>query len=247
MRVALAQLLVEYSNKQANLERALAMVDSAAEKGADFVVLPEACDLGWLSNSARLQAESLPGVWTNALIGKAREHRINIISGLTRKEGGKVFNSAIFLDRAGKLRFVFDKINELEVAAPPYARGWKLQAIPTPDFGLVGLYICADAFVPELTASLARMGCKVIFSPVAWAIEPGGEAANLASLKAHYQARCQESKVWLIGADSVGAVTEGPWAGRILQGDSLVCCPEGDFLLEGPTNEPALLVAQIDF
>jgi len=40
-------------------------------------------------------------------------------------------------------------------------------------------------------------------------------------------------------------VTEGPWKGRVLQGNSLVTGPGGTPLLTGPTNEPALLTVTL--
>ena len=45
--------------------------------------------------------------------------------------------------------------------------------------------------------------------------------------------------MYIISPNGVGAVTEGPWKGRLLQGNSLVTGPNGEGLLKGPTNEPA--------
>jgi predicted amidohydrolase len=48
-----------------------------------------------------------------------------------------------------------------------------------------------------------------------------------------------------VAANGVGPVTQGPWKGRVLQGNSLVVGPDGRKLLEGPTHQPALLTAVV--
>ena len=60
---------------------------------------------------------------------------------------------------------------------------------------------------------------------------------------------CSRAPRWLASSirapNGVGSVTEGPWKGRILQGNSLVTGPNGDALLQGPTNQPAFLTFRL--
>ena len=52
IKLALGQMLVEGGEPAANLERAVAMIEEAARRGCQIVVLPECLDVGWTHPSA---------------------------------------------------------------------------------------------------------------------------------------------------------------------------------------------------
>jgi predicted amidohydrolase len=89
------------------------------------------------------------------------------------------------------------------------------------------------------------MGARLILSPSAWAIQPGKEAENIGWIAGTYAKRTAGRKLVIASANCVGRVTEGPWRGRILQGNSLIVGPDGRMALKGPTSVPALLVRDL--
>jgi predicted amidohydrolase len=99
--------------------------------------------------------------------------------------------------------------------------------------------------VPHITESLYLMGAEIIFSPCAWAIEPGGEARNIRWIGNIYRQRTRGKRLYIVSANGVGRVTQGPWRGKILQGNSLVFGPGGHKLLQGPTNQADLLMCTL--
>jgi len=240
MKIAILQMPVVMGQEEKNLRTVLNMIDEAAHSNPDFIVIPECAFLGWLSEKSEEFAEPIPGPITHVLSRKAIGSVVYIIAGITERDGNDIYNSAIIIDRRGEIVLRHRKINELDVGLKIYKRGNTLGVIDT-KFGRVGLEICADAWVPYITQTLSLMGARVIFSPCAWAVEKGKEEENLSAIKQHYENRTKESNVFLVGANAVGEITEGPWKGKILQGSSLVYGPGGKLIAEGWMNEPQIL------
>ena len=247
MNVALVQFRVEQSAHSSNLARAMRAIDEAAnaDPAPDVICLPECCDLGWLAAKASEFAEPGGGTFTESMGLKAREHGVFVVAGVTERDGDRLYNSAVMLDPDGDPILRHRKINIMGVAKDCYAVGDRLQVRDT-ILGRLALTVCADSWVPHLTQSLAAMGAAAIFSPCAWVCKKGDEAANLEKIEAWYKARTKECDVYLFGANAVGDVTEGPWKGRILHGNSLAYGPGGKRLARGPTNDEAIVRVEID-
>jgi predicted amidohydrolase len=231
-------------DKDSNVAAAEAGVLEAARAGCGLVVLPECPLAGWTSPDAARAAEPVPGPFTRRLARLARRRRLAIASGIEERADGRVYNSAVLIDRDGEIRLLYRKINELEIGLRVYARGDRL-GVTDLDGRRVGLSICADSWRPEISDALVLMGADLILSPSAWAVEPGGESTNLAWIREQYRQRTAGRRLTIAAANGVGRVTQGPWTGRILQGTSLVTGPGGTPLLEGPANRPALLMVAI--
>ena len=244
MKVAIVQMRVEMGAREANLARALEAIAEAAGAGADLVVLPECPFIGWLSERVADLAEPIPGAITHKLADAAKEHGIYLCSGLTEHAGDDFFNSAVLFDRMGRLLLRHRKINELDVGLEIYSRGQQLSVADT-EFDLLGVNICADNWLPCIDQTLALMGARIVVSPCAWACDPGDEIPNIQSIRAKLKERTTESEIYLVCANSVGQLTEGPWKGRILQGASLAYAPGGSELLAGPMNQEAILYCEI--
>lgn len=244
MKVAVAQIPVVMGKKEANVETIFGAVLEASRKRCDVVVLPECSLTGWLSSAARAGAEPVPGPLTECLSEAARRYRIAVVVGFEEREGARIYNSAVLIDRKGRMLARHRKINELEIGLRLYTRGSSLEVADL-DGRRVALHICADSWIPEITDALYCMGARVIFSPCAWAIQPGGEECNIAWIRETYAARAKGKDLFIVSPNGVGKVTEGPWKGRILQGHSLVTGPGGKNLLQGPLSRPALLTLEL--
>ena len=241
LRIALGQTAIRMGDKRANCAALLGAVDDAAAAGCDAVVLPECGLAGWVSSRARELAEPIPGPFTHRLQDAAREHRLAIVAGVEELEEGRVFNSAVFIDDHGELRERHRKINELELARSVYSPGKSLNLFEWRAHQ-VGLLICADCWRPELVDALHAMGADLILSPCAWAVEPGGESTNLAWILETYRQRIGQRDLVIVAANGVGEVSDGPWKGRRLQGNSLVV--RRDDYICGKTNETELLIVE---
>ena len=78
--------------------------------------------------------------------------------------GGDIYNTALAFDPEGELVATYRKIMPwmpYETTKP----GDSLTVFDIPDVGRVGLQICFDAWVPEISRNLAWMGADVILQP----------------------------------------------------------------------------------
>ena len=99
-----------------NRERSLALIDQAAGRGADLIVLPElhASEYFCKFQDPALHdlAEPLDGPTAKALAQAARSHRVVIIGSLfERRAAGLSHNSAIVFDRDGSRAGLYRKMH----------------------------------------------------------------------------------------------------------------------------------------
>ena len=248
----MAQMLVEGGEVDANLDRAVARIGEAAEKGCDIVLLPECLDAAWTYPSARELAEPIPGMYSERLARAAQENRIHVIAGLTERAGERIYNAAVLISPEGGILLKHRKINVLTVAQDIYSTGDRLGVAETP-LGTIGIDICADNFPDALVLghALARMGAQMILSPCAWAVD-----AEHDNSKEPYGGRWREAytelarlyDLTIVGVSDVGPITGGVWEGRKCIGCSLAVGPGGEIIAEGPYGETseALLVIEVE-
>jgi predicted amidohydrolase len=251
-KLALAQIHLEPGARDRNISHATQFLHSAAEAGADVILLPEAFPLGWMDPSATTLADGIPdGPTCSALAALARETGTYICSGLIERAKDKIFNSAVLINPSGEVILHHRKINELDIAHDLYSLGDRLAVADTP-LGRIGVMICADAFAPNFSISraLGLMGAQVILSPSAWAVPPHHDntADPYGSLWVNsYAPICREFGLWIAGCSNVGPIRSGPWEGHNCIGSSLVLNSSGAVELQGTYGKSAeeLLYADV--
>src|SRR5688572_27331809 len=87
-----------------NLQTALALLDEAADLRPDLVCLPEELQMIGVPRDQRpALAEPVPGPTFDALAERARRHGTNVVAGLGERRDGRWFNTAVLIDRQGRL------------------------------------------------------------------------------------------------------------------------------------------------
>ncbi len=250
-RLALIQMQVRGGDRDWNVNHAVELIAEAAANGAEVALLPECMDLGWTHPSSLEMAEAIPeGQSCQSLMKAAKQHSIYVCAGLTERSNGQVFNSAVIIDKHGKVLCRHRKLNELGIAHDCYAQGDRLNVVET-EFGTFGLLICADANTKGriLSRSLCYMGADVILSPTAWAvpkghdnsIDPYGDTWRDA-----YMPVAKEFSVYIFGTSNVGEINGGPWDGWSCIGCSLAVGPAGEEILQGPYGVDAECILYVD-
>lgn len=251
MKIGLGQLLVEGGEPDRNLERALELADEAKEKGCDLLILPETFDLAWTHPSALEEAETIPGKYSDILCKKAIECGIWICAGLTENLNGKIYNTAILINRLGEIVCKYHKINVLDVGQEFYEIGQTLNVVDT-EFGKIGLNICADNYSDgiHIGHTLGRMGAQLILSPSSWTVDFSVTEEDNPYSEKWIKPYSHISKLYglcIVGVTSVGYIVGGPYEGKKSIGCSLVV-DNGTLLTEGDFNEFAseLIIADIE-
>jgi omega-amidase len=239
MRIALAQMICHVGDPGQNTKKMLRFIDEAKQSSCDLIVFPEMSDTGY----------SMPDIvrtaspWTEgpvvALREAAKKRQINIVAGISEREGDAVFNAIAVIDRNGSLTTKYRKTH-LITAEPVFEqrhlRAGEELVIGRIDKIAAGLMTCYDVRFPEIARALTLAGAEVIIVPAAFPL------VRIEHWKILTQARAIENQVFVIAVDRVG--TDGP--GLTFGGASQVIDPSGVLVVAGSETEEKLLFADCD-
>lgn len=242
IKIGLGQLLVEGGEPERNLERAIELIIEAKKNSCEIILLPECLDFGWTHPSGLQKAKAIPGEFSEILSNCAKENSIYICAGLTEKDlnNNKNYNSAILIDKEGKILNKYRKINILEKAFEFYDVGNKLEVIDT-EFGKIGMNICSDNYFDAVDIGfvLGRMGAEIILSPSSWTVDYS-VTEEMDPYKNKWIDQFQKiSKIFgipVISTTSVGYIVGGPFEGKKMVGCSIATNKDG-LLTKGDFNE----------
>ncbi len=141
------------------------LIQEAATKRADLVVLPEVVTYGSGTTYADV-AESIPGPSTAFFGELAKKHGMYLVPGLVERDGPLIYNVAVLIGPDGNIVGKYRKVclprGEIEGGVAP---GHEYPVFQT-RFGKVGMMVCYDGFFPEVARALSNNGAEVIAWPV---------------------------------------------------------------------------------
>ncbi len=239
----------------ANLARARALLEQAAQQGAELAVLPEYFCLMGQGDEAKLRIREQPGQGPiqDFLADTARELGLWIVGGTLPLEAAaaedpRAYNSNCVYSPSGSCEARYDKIHlfRYDNGRESYDEARTLQPGQTPvSFDLpsrdgqtwrVGLSICYDLRFPELYRAHAQAGAQLLLVPSAFTHTTG---------QAHWEpllrARAIENLAYVAAAAQGGQHENG----RRTWGHSMVVDPWGRVLGVLPEGE-GLVLAELD-
>jgi len=248
LKVAMVQMDVIDGNLEENMQRAEKSIREAAMKNADMVCLPEAADLGWLCQSARKDACPIPGKYTDFLCRLSKELRIWISAGCLEKSGDMTYNSAVLIDRTGKIILKHRKISTLpELTSHLYDAGNAddIRVVDS-EFGRLGITICADNFTIEYPRRVASQGAWLLITPHGFAEKQKDLVNNGVTFIDHIRKVAKETKLWVIATDTgLSRVAGGDWKGYLHSGFSTIADPSGKVIALGRFKETDIIFCEI--
>jgi deaminated glutathione amidase len=246
LRVACVQM-TSRADKAVNLADAERLVDDAASRGADLVVLPEKWNAIGGADVLRGAAEPLVGGESvDALRAWARRHGIAVVGGsITELRAGreKLSNTCVVVDREGDVAAVYRKIHlfDVEVGGQVYREseaeepGDEAVVAHAVDGWPVGLTVCYDLRFPELFRALTFAGARLLTVPAHFTLHTGRDHWEVL-----LRARAVENQTFVAAAAQVGETLPG----RPSYGRSLIVDPWGTVLAQAP-DEPGVVVADL--
>ncbi len=231
----------------ANLTCARTLVEEAARRGAELVVLPEV--FAWRGPRADEYgaATPIPGRVSEFLCGLAADLRLIVVGGsfLERAaDGGKSYNTSLLIGADGAILGRYRKIHLFDVDLPgevsvreseTRAYGRDVVTVPT-TLGTVGLTICYDLRFPELYRRLAASGATILTVPSAFTFYTG--AAHWEPL---LRARAIENQCYVIAPNQAGKSPHGfPDYGH-----SMIVDPWGTIVAHAADGDQ-IVVAELD-
>ena len=232
VRVAVCQILAIDGDREGNFRRIEYALETARDQHADIAAFPESVILGWENPDAHRMATPIPGADSDRIAALARRYGLMISIGLDEKDGPRLYDSAILVDRTGRILWKHRKLNVLpELMDPPYSTGLPagIGVVDTP-YGRIGIVICADTFGDAYARRIAELKPDLMLVPYGWAAEVDKWPGHSKALERLVTRRAVMWKCPVVGTDLVGVMMHGPWKGQTYGGASLVVDASGAVL-----------------
>lgn len=241
LTISLGQMDCTYGEPEINFARAEALVQEAARRGSDLILLPElwstAYDLGRAAELASPLVESAgdadpPQNWFARAAALAQANNIWLAGSMLEEQAGRFYNTMAVYTPQGTLAAVYRKthlfrlMHEEQYLAP----GPAAATVELP-WGDAGLAICYDLRFPELFRGYALAGARLMLIPAEW---PHPRREHWRTL---LRARAIENQCFVAACNRVGETN-----GTRFFGASAVISPWGETLVEAGEVETLVTV-----
>lgn len=245
VKVALIQhRAYDVDNSSQGLDAVVALLESAGASGADLAVLPE-CSYPGYYLGLRGDPHKAVENWERALGAfrdVARKRRFNLVAGIAEEDGGKLYNSAFLIGRDGGIIGCARKTFLWHFDGKWFSPGDEYRVHET-DVGRIGMIVCADGRLPEISRVLALKGADIIADPTNW-VTTGRNPSALANPQVEYMmpVRAAENGVWVVCANKVGREADSV----VYCGRSIVVSPSGQVMREASSDREEIVEATLD-
>jgi predicted amidohydrolase len=229
VKIGTVYLRPSKSTPERNVQLYCEQLDAAGRLGLDIVCLPEAVTQVGTPLTAAQVAEPIPGPTTERFAAAAKRNRLWVVTCFNEREGERIYNTAILLDRAGHLAGKYRKVHlpreEWQKGIIP---GAEYPVFKT-DFGTVAMQICYDWFFPEIATIWGLKGAEVVFAPTWGTTFPDQEGR--AEGETVFRVRARDNGYYLVPS--------------VFDGNSLIIDPLGR-ILASSKGQTGLFSAEVD-
>ncbi len=255
--VAATQMACSW-DREANVERACALVRQACEQGAQVVLIQELFEAPYLCIEQRHEHLALATEReNNALLQRcqalAKELEVVLPVSWFEKASNAYFNSLCMIDADGEILGYYRKSHI------PNAIGYQEKQYFTPGdsgfqvwdtrYARIGAAICWDQWFPEAARCMALNGAELLFYPTAIGSEPG--EPDLDS-REHWQRVMQghaaANIIPVVASNRIGEeVATGDDTLRMtFYGNSFICDHTGEIVQRADDHSESVLVHSFD-
>jgi len=232
MKIAYLQFNVIYKSPLENIKTLLNYINS---NKADLFVTPELCLTGYLFNSKGELKELLQGNnnYLKILIEACAHNYCSLILGHASIENENIYNSVFVINGSG----IIGKYNKMHLSKIEHLLFSEGKEIPlfTIDSVKIGINICYDLWVPEISRILFHKKAQVICCPSNFG---GPWTFDIA------RTRAMENKIYYIIANRIGFEKIGNVEAHF-RGESKVIDYSGNIISEMQSEE-GICFADID-
>ena len=251
----------------ATVERALALMAQAAQRGAQVRVFPEAFVVGYPTGSvfpiylgARTPegradykryfdaAVSVDGPEIAAMAQAAAQWGMHVCVGIIERDGGTLYCTAVYLGPHGRVLGKHRKLmpTALERLVWGFGDGSTLQAMDTP-YGKLGAVICWENYMPALRLAMYQQRVAIYCAPTADDRDRWISTMQHIALEGRcfVLSACQHLRRKDFPADVHNRLPEAP-EGVLMRGGSVIIDPLGRVLAGPLYAEDGILTAELD-
>lgn len=228
MKIALAQMNIEFENKLKNKEKCLSFIKNAKDKASDLIIFPEMTLTGFSMNTAYISEDNNETLnWFKA---QASHNKLFIGFGHVVNEANKCKNRFTIVSPIGKVLLSYDKIHPFSYSLEDkyYEGGNTIVYTQIGDFN-VSPFICYDLRFPEIF-QIASKESNLITVAANW---PKSRRDNWITL---LKARAIENQCYVAGVNAIGVID-----GFEYSGDSIIIDPIGNILAKAEQKEQLVI------
>jgi N-carbamoylputrescine amidase len=237
------------------------MIRDCARQGAELIVLQELHNSLYFCQTEDPAlfdlAEPIPGPSTATFGALARELGVVLVLSLfERRMAGLYHNTAVVLERDGSMA---GKYRKMHIPDDPayyekfYFAPGDLSFTPIDtSVGRLGVLVCWDQWYPEAARLMALAGAELLIYPTAIGWESSDRAPEKARQRDAWitvqRAHAIANGLPVVSVNRTGFEPDpsGATGGIQFWGSSFVAGPQGEMLLEAPTDKEVALVVEID-
>ena len=233
MIIGLVQYNPVWEDREANKEKLNLLLETIKKDKVDLLIFPEMTLTGFTMKSDQF-AEEVDDESFIFFKRAAKKYSAHILAGIIEREGNRIYNSLIHLDKTGSLQKTYRKIHPFTSAGEDlnYSKGSQI-VITDIDGWKTGLTICYDLRFPELFRLYAKERVHLIVNSANWPL------ARIEHWKTLLKARAIENQCYAAGVNRVGNDPKSSYPGF-----SSVYGPMGEEILV-LTGEEKVGVAEI--
>lgn len=249
VRVGLVQMRCD-EDPEANLRRAIAGIEEAADRGADVVCLPELFRARYICQTADISrfdlAETIPGPSVERIGSVARARGVVVLAPLFERRGSGVHHNTVavlesdgsLLGRYRKMHIPDDPLFHEKFYFTPGDLGFRSFGTGV---GNLGVLICWDQWFPEAARLTTLAGAEILFYPTAigWIASEkeafGAEQSD--AWETVQRGHAIANGVFVVVVNRVGIEDDLEFWGR-----SFVADPMGNVLARAGETEETLVV-----
>ncbi|MCK9161540.1 MAG: carbon-nitrogen hydrolase [Arcobacter butzleri] len=249
-----------HGTKEATIAKSVEMIKEASNKGAKLVVLQEIHQTEYFCKSENTDfcsyADSFDSdvaFWSQV----AKEHNVVLVTSLFEdRAAGLYHNTAVVFDADGTIA---GKYRKMHIPDDPgfYEKFYftpgdmGFEPIDT-SIGRLGVLICWDQWYPEAARLMTLRGAQILIYPTAIGWFDGDDEAEkqrqLDSWITIQRSHAIANGLPVISVNRVGFEKDcsGVLDGTRFWGNSFVCGPQGEFLLQANSEDEKVYIVDID-
>ena len=260
MKVALIQMACS-NDVEANKQKLAQNIASAAQNGAELVVLQELHNSLYFCQTEDTAlfdlAEPIPGPSTEFYGAIAAQHGVVLVTSLfERRAAGLYHNTAVVFEKDGSIAGIYRKMHIPDDPAyyekfyfTPGDLGF--QPIQT-SVGRLGVQVCWDQWYPEGARLMALRGADLLIYPTAIGYESSDTVAEQDRQREAWitvqRGHAVANGLPVIAVNRVGHEPDpsGQTQGITFWGSSFVAGPQGELLYRASKNDEVVTIVDVD-
>jgi N-carbamoylputrescine amidase len=254
--VSVAALQTSYSDHmQANIDKTIALIQSAAKEGAQIILPSElfqnlyfctAQSPEWFAHA--YPANDHPCV--RALQPLAKALKVVLPVSIFEKDGPEYYNSLAVIDADGEVLGVYRKSHipdgpgyQEKYYFKPGNTGFKVWDTA---YAKIGTGICWDQWFPECARAMVLQGAEILFYPTAIGSEPYDSSFDTSAIwQRAMQGHAVSNAVPIVAANRIGAENANGNP-QSFYGHSFICDQTGAMLKAMKEKEDGFIVQNFD-